>query len=111
MDAIKTVERRLAAGTLKHGGTGMMAWCLGNAKVEPKGNAVVITKQVAGTGKIDPLLALINAAKLMAKNPVAGTMSIYAEAPPPSPAPPKVDASAQYEAARARYAERFFAED
>jgi phage terminase large subunit-like protein len=49
-----------------------MAWCVGNAKVEPKGNAIVITKQASGTAKIDPLMALLNAVSLMALNPAAG---------------------------------------
>ena len=38
--AIKTAERKLADGTLVHGGTGLMAWAVGNAKVEPRGNAI-----------------------------------------------------------------------
>lgn len=67
--AIKTTERQLAAGALWHGGTGLMAWCVGNAKVEPKGNAVMITKQASGFAKIDPLMALFNAATLMSLNP------------------------------------------
>ncbi len=67
--AIKTAERKLAEGVLVHGGQPMMAWCVGNAKVEPKGNAVVITKQASGTAKIDPLMALFNAVTLMALNP------------------------------------------
>lgn len=71
---IKTTARRLAGGQLRHGGQALMAWCVGNAKVEAKGNAVLITKQTAGTAKIDPLMALFNAVALMTKNPdVKGT--------------------------------------
>lgn len=67
--SIKTVERRLAEGALWHGGAGLMSWCVGNAKVEPRGNAVMITKQGSGAAKIDPLMALFNAAALLALNP------------------------------------------
>lgn len=67
--AIKTTERKLADGTMKHQGSAMMAWCVGNAKVEPRGNAILITKQASGTAKIDPLMALFNAVSLMALNP------------------------------------------
>ena len=69
--AIKTAERKLAEGVLRHCGQPMMAWCVGNAKVEPKGNAILITKQDSGTAKIDPLMALFNAVQLMALNPEA----------------------------------------
>ncbi|EBV2922117.1 terminase large subunit [Salmonella enterica subsp. enterica serovar Oranienburg] len=69
--AIKTTERKLAEGVLIHGGQPMMAWCVGNARVEPKGNAILITKQASGKGKIDPLMALFNAVSLMALNPEA----------------------------------------
>lgn len=68
--AIKSTERKLAEGALMHGGSAMMAWCVGNAKVEPRGNAILITKQASGTAKIDPLMALFNAAELMARAPV-----------------------------------------
>lgn len=67
--AIKTTERKLAEGILIHGGQPMMAWCVGNARVEPKGNAILITKQASGKGKIDPLMALFNAVSLIALNP------------------------------------------
>ncbi|CAM3405698.1 terminase [Rouxiella silvae] len=67
--AIKTTERKLAEGGLVHGGQAMMNWCVGNARVEPRGNAILITKQVSGAGKIDPLMALFNAVSLMALNP------------------------------------------
>ncbi|MDV7070484.1 terminase large subunit [Citrobacter werkmanii] len=69
--AIKTTERKLAEGVLIHGGQPLMAWCVGNARVEPKGNAILITKQASGKGKIDPLMAMFNAVSLMALNPEA----------------------------------------
>ena len=69
--AIKTAERRLAEGGLVHDGSAMMAWCVGNAKVEPKGNSILITKQASGFAKIDPLMALFNAVSLMSLNPDA----------------------------------------
>lgn len=75
--AIKTVERRLKACRLVHGALPMMAWCVGNAKVEPKGNAVAVTKQVSGTAKIDPLMALFIAAALMSANPQSGGLTVY----------------------------------
>ena len=67
--AIKTVERKLADGSFTHQGSAMMAWAVGNAKIVPVGNAVSITKQASGFAKIDPLMALLNAAQLMALNP------------------------------------------
>ena len=69
--AIKTLERKVAEKTLVHGGQALMDWCVGNARVEPKGNAISITKQASGTGKIDPLMATFDAVALMAMNPQA----------------------------------------
>jgi len=78
--AISVTERKLAEGVLLHGDQDLMAWCVGNAKIEPRGNAALITKQASGTGKIDPLMALFNAVQLMALNPEpAQTTSIYDE--------------------------------
>ncbi len=75
--AIKTTERALAGGDLVHAGQPLMAWSVGNAKVVPTGNAITITKQVSGTAKIDPLMALFNAVSLMALNPTARGISVY----------------------------------
>lgn len=77
--SIKTTERKLAEGKLKHPGTRLMAWCVSNAKIEPRGNAVLITKQASGTGKIDPLMATLNAAELLSRNP-SGQKSFWDKA-------------------------------
>lgn len=69
--AIKTAERKLAGHELIHGGRPMMAWAVGNAKVEARGNAITITKQISGSAKIDPVMAAFNAVSLIAMNPQA----------------------------------------
>lgn len=69
--SILGTERKLASCDIIHSHSSMMNWCVGNAKVELKGNAKVITKQKSGTAKIDPLMAMFNAMELMLTNPPA----------------------------------------
>ncbi len=77
MNAIKTTERKLVNGTLLHGGGNLMAWCVGNVKIEPTATAIRATKQNAGDAKIDPWCALQDAAWLMVTNPKPQGRSMY----------------------------------
>lgn len=69
--AVRGLERRLLNRRFRHGGQGLMTWTVGNAKAEARGNNVIINKAAAGRAKIDPLIALFNAAVLMDLNPEA----------------------------------------
>ncbi|WP_448031535.1 terminase large subunit domain-containing protein [Bradyrhizobium liaoningense] len=73
--AMYGLELKLDDGTFWHADQLLMAWVLGNAKVEQKGNHLLITKQISGRAKIDPLIALFEAAILMSWNP-QGVMDI-----------------------------------
>ncbi|MFE1574219.1 terminase large subunit [Comamonas odontotermitis] len=75
--AIAVAELALKDGELTHADAPLMAWSVGNAKVEPRGNAQLITKQASGSAKIDPLMATLNAVTLMATNPEAKRKSVY----------------------------------
>lgn len=69
--AIKATERKLAEGAFHHGDSPLMAWCIGNCKTSPAGNAVLVTKQYSGNAKIDPVSAIFDSVQLMCQNPKA----------------------------------------
>lgn len=69
--AIQSLPHDIDEGRFVHEGSDMMAWSVGNAKVDLRGSNYIMTKQSAGTAKIDPTIALLNAAMLMYGNPEA----------------------------------------
>jgi len=77
--AIKTAERWLAEGAFVPANQKMMAWCVGNARIEPRANSIMITKQQSGSAKIDPLMAMFNAVTLMSLNPAASEDADFKE--------------------------------
>jgi phage terminase large subunit-like protein len=72
MGAIKTMEIKLADYSLRHGGGAMLKWCVGNLRVVPTPTAMRVARDESGYGKVDPAMALFNAAHLMALNPEVG---------------------------------------
>lgn len=75
--AVLTLPRRMKDRRFIHGASSLMAWNVGNAKTELKGSNYIVTKQTAGSAKIDALMATFNAAMLMFGNPEAAGPSIY----------------------------------
>lgn len=69
MNAMKTCERKLSNGTLRHGVSGLADWCVSNIKIEPLATAIRATKANAGDMKIDVAISLFNAATIMVTNP------------------------------------------
>lgn len=78
MGAIKTIETKLASYTFRHDGCEMMKWCVGNLKVIPTRTAMMVARDEAGFGKVDPVMALFNAAHLMSLNPESGASAYEA---------------------------------
>jgi phage terminase large subunit-like protein len=69
MNAIKGTERKLTNGTLWHGKSALMDWCVGNVKIEPLATGIRATKMNAGDAKIDGAMALFDAAMVMSDRP------------------------------------------
>lgn len=65
----KVCERKIASGDLTHANQPLMAWCVGNARVKLSGSGVAMSKSESGNGKIDPVIAMLNAVALMSQNP------------------------------------------
>lgn len=66
----KVCERKIASGDLTHANQPLMAWCVGNARVKLSGSGVAMSKSESGNGKIDPVIAMLNAVALMSQNPM-----------------------------------------
>ena len=64
-----TTERKLAEGKFIPAAQPLMKWCVSNSKGKMSGNALMITKQESGKGKIDPVIAMFNAVAIMSMNP------------------------------------------
>lgn len=77
--ALWGLEHKLSDDTISHDGSALMAWSVGNVKIEVKGNGNMATKQAAGRAKIDPVIAMLCAAILMSWNPEAAGPSVYRE--------------------------------
>lgn len=71
--SVTAFETAVIAGTLRHGGNPLLRWALANAAVDtdPAGGRK-FSKQRA-TGRIDPLVAAVEAVGLAAREPVAPT--------------------------------------
>lgn len=65
----KVCERKIASGDLTHANQPIMAWCVGNVRVKLSGSGVAMSKSESGNGKIDPVIAMLNAVALMSQNP------------------------------------------
>lgn len=76
--AVKAAEVKVRNRTLRHAGENILSWAVGNAKAETHGNALWVTKQAAGTMKVDPLMSVFDAVALMGLNPeVEDNSSVY----------------------------------
>ena len=71
--AMLDTERSMAEGRYEHAGQTIVDWAVGNAKCVARGNAMLVTKEVSGKAKIDPVMSSFNAMELMSYNPPART--------------------------------------
>ena len=71
--AMLDTERSMAEGRYEHAGQPIVDWAVGNAKCVARGNAMLVTKEISGKAKIDPVMSSFNAMELMSYNPPART--------------------------------------
>jgi phage terminase large subunit-like protein len=74
--AITSVPLKLEDRRFLHGDQPLMAWVIANAKQVLKGSNYIVSKEISGACKVDPLFALFNAAMLMFLNPEAAAKKI-----------------------------------
>lgn len=78
MGAFKTIERKLADGSFRHGGGPLLSWSVGNLRLIQTPTAVRVAREESGFGKVDVAMALANAGALMAANPeLPSDASVY----------------------------------
>ena len=77
MGAVKTVEIKLADYTFRHANSALLAWCAGNLRIVPTPTAMRVARDESGYGKVDPLMAVFNAAHLMGLNPTIARVPQY----------------------------------
>lgn len=75
--AVKSAELYLSSGVLWHADQPLMTWCVGNAKVQMLRNAAIVTKELSGTAKVDPLMAMFDAVELMGRAPAGSPIDAY----------------------------------
>jgi phage terminase large subunit-like protein len=69
MNALKTCERKLENGSIKHAPSKLADWCVGNIKIEATATAIRATKANAGDAKIDVAMGLFDAVTVMVRDP------------------------------------------
>jgi phage terminase large subunit-like protein len=77
MGAIKTIEIKLADYSFRHNGSPLLKWCVENLRVVPTPTAMRVARDESGYGKVDPAMALFNAAHLMSLNPASSGKSFW----------------------------------
>jgi phage terminase large subunit-like protein len=76
--AIQGAPPRLKARRLVHGGQRLMTWAVENVRLKARETSVQVDKAQAGSAKIDPVIAFLNAFTLMSAHPVPARQDLGA---------------------------------